>query len=160
MLVIGLLLLSHLTWSARRKRAFMFISLLMPAVTLYWLVRKLVPLPGNETQFDILAYPMRLLQLPTLLLSLRGILLNLYPLWPIALAILFFFRMASGKRRQIVPSFHWSHILVPIGLILLGAALEVYYNIGRIAFLSFPFFLSVLGWNGTYGVRKFFAHER
>lgn len=148
LIVIGFMLSAHWAcWPERRRRAIRYLELLLPAAAIYLLARSIVQLPGNEAQFYLWEYPARFCRLPALFLNVRGLLLNLYPLWPIAFAMLLFVRMNHRERAEIAPIFHWSQILVTLSLILMGAALDVKYNLGRLAFFSFPLFTPVLGWN-------------
>lgn len=149
-IVAGLTLFSHsLCWSERRKRALTYILLLLPSVTLYILARAILRFPGNEAQLYVGEYPARFLKLPNLLFNLRGILLNIYPLWPIIFSMLVFMIIRSKKQNMLPNIFHWSNILVTVGLIIIGVVLDVKYNIGRIAFFSFPLFTSVMGWGSS-----------
>lgn len=145
-IVIGLTLLNHAAaWPERRRPATYYLFLLLPAVLLYILAKLLFSFPGNERQLYIWEYPFRIATLPSLISSLRGFLLNVYPLWPIALALYWFLRNKKRKDEPCTRHFHWVHALVTLELILLGVFLEVEYNIGRIAFFSFPLFISILG---------------
>ncbi len=146
-IVAGLTLIFHLCWwPKRRPRALSYLFLLFPSVFVYLGARVLLRFPGNEAQQYVWEYPGRFLKLPQFVFNLRGLLLNVYPLWPIAFAMLIFIIVESqspGTRSDI---FHWSNLGVTCSLIILAIVLDVRYNIGRIAFFSFPLFTPVIGW--------------
>ena len=152
-LVIGLLLICHLLcWRERRRYALQSLFLLIPSLLLYGWATWYLHFPGNEGQWQFGEYAGRFLKVPALFLTTRGVLLNLFPCWPIGFACVIYVWLT---RRQVHFSHtHWSNFGVPLCLCLLGIALDVKYNLGRIVVLSLPLFIEVIGKAGARMVTR------
>jgi hypothetical protein len=136
-LVLGLLLGARVVAAPREAFRRLPVQLLACAAALvaYAAVRHALRIPGNENQMQPLSYLYSLLPMIRLTLSAKGLLLNVIP---VALCLVAY--AVAWRGRDAITSIYWSRadVLVPLGLALIGIAIDVKYTLGRLVLHALP----------------------
>jgi hypothetical protein len=102
----------------------------------YLALRQLLDIPGNAQQLQPLTYGGAAMRLLGLTFSMKGLFQNVFPVALVLGAYGFVLRV----RRDGAPSAWWSRsdLAVPLGLLAIGAAINVEYTLGRLVMHALP----------------------
>lgn len=122
----------------RRRKCALFPQLAAScvAVALYFALVATLRVPGNQELFDPALLLPRLQVMLADTLSMRGLVLNGLPVLILVSMVV----LASQRNRE--GGFQVSDVSGLLVLLILSAAAEVHYNVGRIVMYAFPLFLA------------------
>jgi hypothetical protein len=136
-LVLGLLLAGRVVAGPREALRRLPVQLLACAGALlgYVAVRKALGVPGFERQLQPLTYLDSALAMLKLTLSSKGMFLNVLP---VALCLGAY--ALVWRRGRFASGAYWSRsdVLVPVGLVVVGTAINVEYTLGRLVMHALP----------------------
>jgi hypothetical protein len=139
-IVVGLLLLARVMAAPREtlRRYPAQLVAVAAAIVGYGAVRHALGIAGNENQMQPLSWLASLLPMLRVTLSVKGLLLNVLPT-----ALCFAAYGLVWRRRDSIPSTYWSRadVLVPLGLVGIGIAVDVDYTLGRLVLHALPLVL-------------------
>ena len=109
------------------------------ALCLYLAIVTLFPAPGNEHQLQVSTYFASFVENLAMTLSVKGMLLNVLP--TLLVVVLYLLAVQEYRQRPSSEGFHPVDAAPLVGLVGMAMAVNVEYNIGRLAVHCFPFYL-------------------